>query len=256
MTRTLPSGTVTMLFTDIEGSTRLLDQLGDGYGPMLADHRRLLRAVWARHEGVEVGTEGDSFFVAFTDVESAVDAAIAAQRALAAHAWPSGGGADGVRVRMGLHTGEPRLDNGDYWGADVHYAARVGAAANGGQVLASQATRALDGRHEFESLGEHSLKDFIAPRELFHLVVDGTGRLGVPATADAGTDSHQPAIARDRADRPRGRAGGPARSPHHRAARHRVGPGWLGQDAAGARGRPACGRGLRRRVVGGAGAHP
>ena len=142
---------------------------------MLADHRRLLRAVWARHEGVEVGTEGDSFFVAFTDVESAVDAAIAAQRALAAHAWPSGGGADAVRVRMGLHTGEPRLDNGDYWGADVHYAARVGAAANGGQVLASQATRALDGRHEFESLGEHSLKDFIAPRELFHLVVDGTG---------------------------------------------------------------------------------
>jgi predicted ATPase len=166
-----------MLFTDIEGSTRLLDQLGDDYGAMLADHRRLLRAVWARHEGVEVGTDGDSFFVAFADAESAVDAAIAAQRTLAAHTWPL---KDGPRVRMGLHTGEPRIDHGDYWGADVNYAARIGAAASGGQVLASEATRALDGRHQFESLGSHSLKDFIAPRELFHLVVDGTGPSGFP----------------------------------------------------------------------------
>src|SRR5690349_16053951 len=101
-----------MLFTDIEGSTRLLDQLGDDYGAVLADHRRLLRAVWARHEGVEVGTDGDSFFVAFADAESAVEAAIAAQRTLAEHAWPSGTGG-GVRVRMGLHTGEPRIDEGD-----------------------------------------------------------------------------------------------------------------------------------------------
>jgi class 3 adenylate cyclase len=174
VTAALPSGTVTMLFTDIEGSTRLLDQLGDGYGAVLADHRRLLRAVWAGHEGVEVGTEGDSFFVAFADAESAVEAAITAQRTLANHAWPFESGVGGVRVRMGLHSGEPHIDQGDYWGADVHYAARIGAAAHGGQVLASQATRALDGRHEFESLGEHSLKDFIAPRELFHLVVDGT----------------------------------------------------------------------------------
>ena len=168
-----------MLFTDIEGSTRLLDQLGDDYGAVLADHRRLLRAVWARHEGVEVGTDGDSFFVAFADAESAVEAAIAAQRTLAEHAWPSGTGG-GVRVRMGLHTGEPRIDEGDYWGADVHYAARIGAAAHGGQVLASQATRAMDDRHEFASLGEHSLKDFVAPRELFHLVVDGTGPSDFP----------------------------------------------------------------------------
>jgi predicted ATPase/class 3 adenylate cyclase len=169
-----------MLFTDIEGSTRLLDQLGDEYGAMLADHRRLLRAVWAGHEGVEVGTEGDSFFVAFADAEAAVEAAIAAQRTLAAYAWPTDAGVGGIRVRMGLHTGEPRIDQGDYWGADVHYAARIGAAAHGGQVLASQATRALDGRHDFESLGEHSLKDFIAPRELFHLVVDGTGASDFP----------------------------------------------------------------------------
>jgi predicted ATPase/class 3 adenylate cyclase len=169
-----------MLFTDIEGSTRLLDQLGDDYGAMLADHRRLLRAVWARHDGVEVGTDGDSFFVAFADAESAVEAAIAAQHTLGAHAWPSGGGAGGVRVRMGLHSGEPRIDHGDYWGADVHYAARIAAAAHGGQVLASQATRALDRHHEFASLGEHSLKDFIAPRELFHLVVDGTGPAEFP----------------------------------------------------------------------------
>jgi predicted ATPase/class 3 adenylate cyclase len=180
VTPPLPAGTVTMLFTDIEGSTRLLDQLGDDYGAVLGDHRRLLRAVWARHDGVEVGTEGDSFFVAFADVESAVEAAIAAQRTLAAHAWPSDAGVGGIRVRMGLHTGEPRIDQGDYWGADVHYAARIGAAAHGGQVLASQATRALDGRHEFESLGEHSLKDFVAPRELFHLIVDGTGASEFP----------------------------------------------------------------------------
>ena len=86
---------MTLLFTDIEGSTRLLDQLGDDYGAMLADHRRLLRAVWARHEGVEVGTDGDSFFVAFADAESAVEAAIAAQRTLAEHPWPSDAGAGG-----------------------------------------------------------------------------------------------------------------------------------------------------------------
>ncbi len=180
MTPPLPSGTVTMLFTDIEGSTRLLHQLGDEYGAMLADHRRVLRAVWDRYEGIEVGTEGDSFFVAFADAESAVEAAIAAQRALAAHPWPSDAGAGGVRVRIGLHTGEPRIDQGDYWGVDVHYASRIGAAANGGQILASHATRALDARHEFESLGEHSLKDFIAPRELFHLVVDGAGAADFP----------------------------------------------------------------------------
>ncbi len=180
MTTSLPSGRVTMLFTDIEGSTRLLDQLGDEYGAVLADHRRLLRAVWARHRGVEVGTDGDSFFVAFADAESAVEAAIAAQRTLAAHPWPSDAGVGGVRVRMGLHTGEPHIDQGDYWGADVHYAARIGAAAHGGQVLASQATRALDDRHDFASLGEHSLKDFIVPRELFHLVVDGTGPADFP----------------------------------------------------------------------------
>ena len=177
MTRSLPSGRVTMLFSDIEGSTRLLDALGDGYGELLAEHRRLLRGVWASHDGVEVGTAGDAFFVAFADPESAVEAAIAAQRTLDAHAWPPDAR---PRVRMGLHTGEPRIDRGDYSGADVHYAARVGAAAHGGQVLASEATRALDERHEFESLGEHSLKDFIAPRELFHLVVDGTSASAFP----------------------------------------------------------------------------
>ena len=196
---------------------------------MLAEHRRLLRAVWVRHEGVEVGTEGDSFFVAFTDVETAVDAAIAAQRALAAHTWPSGGGADGVRVRMGLHTGEPHLDNGDYWGADVHYAARVGAAANGGQVLASQATRALDGRHEFESLGEHSLKDFIVPRELFHLVVDGTGpsEFPPPRTLEPiRTNLPSPAA---RADRARGRAGGPRSISSPPRGSSRSGPGGSGK---------------------------
>ena len=204
MTTSLPSGRVTMLFTDIEGSTRLLDQLGDEYGAVLADHRRLLRAVWARHRGVEVGTDGDSFFVAFADAESAVEAAIAAQRTLAAHPWPSDAGVGGVRVRMGLHTGEPHIDQGDYWGADVHYAARIGAAAHGGQVLASQATRALDDRHDFASLGEHSLKDFIVSARA---VSPGRRRdrsRGLPAAEDAGADPDQPGLPHHRADRPRG----------------------------------------------------
>src|SRR5438093_425753 len=109
--RELPAGTVTFLFTDIEGSTRLLHQLGDAYAGVLADHRRLLRDAFARHEGVEVDTQGDSFFVAFADPREAIAAAAEAQTVLARHAWPD---AAAVRVRMGLHTGEPLV-------ADDHY---------------------------------------------------------------------------------------------------------------------------------------
>src|SRR5881396_798747 len=130
----LPTGTVTFLFTDIEGSTRLLHELGDAYADALAEHRRVLREAFARHGGVEVDTQGDAFFVAFGKASDALTAAAAARDALA----------DGpIRVRMGLHTGEPKLTDGGYVGIDVHRASRIAAAGRGGQILVSQATREL-----------------------------------------------------------------------------------------------------------------
>lgn len=158
----LPVGTVTFLFTDIEGSTRLLRELGDGYADVLADHRRALREAWQRHEGVEVDTQGDAFFVAFARASEAVAAAGAAQRALA-------GGP--VRVRMGLHTGEPLRSEEGYVGFDVHRAARIAAAGHGGQVLLSQATADLAGV-DVRDLGLHRLKDLSAPERLFQLGTD------------------------------------------------------------------------------------
>src|SRR5205814_8142549 len=127
----LPTGVVTLLFTDVEGSTRLLHELGDNYGEALHEHRRRLRATFAEHEGVEVDTQGDAFFVAFGRASDAVAAAADGQRTLANGP---------IRVRMGLHTGEPlRADEG-YVGFDVHRAARIAAAGHGGQVLLSHAT--------------------------------------------------------------------------------------------------------------------
>jgi predicted ATPase len=155
----LPAGTVTFLFTDIEGSTGLLQELGDEYVAVLADHRRALRDAWRDHDGVEVDTQGDAFFVAFARATDAVAAAADAQRAL------EGGP---VRVRMGLHTGEPlRADEG-YVGLDVHRAARIAAAGHGGQVLLSQATVDIAGA-EVRDLGLHRLKDLGAPERLFQL---------------------------------------------------------------------------------------
>jgi predicted ATPase/class 3 adenylate cyclase len=168
--RQLPAGTVTLLFTDIEGSTRLLHEIGELYGDVLADHHRLLREVWAAHGGVEVDTEGDAFFVAFPDARSALRAAAAAQEELGVHPWPHGGP---VRVRMGVHTGAPQIRDGTYWGVDVHYAARLCSAAHGGQVLVSASTRALADDVAAEDLGEHAVKDFPVARRLYHLTVAG-----------------------------------------------------------------------------------
>ena len=173
-----PSGTVTFVFTDIEGSTALLDRLGDAYGDALFAHHALLRGVWEAHGGVEVSIEGDAFFVAFSSASRAVAATAAGQAALAKHVWPQG---EPVRVRMGVHTGEPRIREGDYWGPDVHYAARVASAARGGQVLVSAAAAALAAGAELTSLGRHRLKDFPEPRELFAL---GPGPHPVPKTLD------------------------------------------------------------------------
>jgi predicted ATPase/class 3 adenylate cyclase len=171
----LPSGTVTFLFTDIEGSTRLLQDLGDDYGGLLDAHGRILRAAIDAGDGVEVNTEGDSFFAVFTTPGGALRAAVQAQRALAEEGW-----ADGrrVRVRMGLHTGTVQLRGRDYVGLDVHRAARIGAAGHGGQVLLSDATRALvepelPADVGLRDLGRHRLKDLEHPEHLYDLAIAG-----------------------------------------------------------------------------------
>ena len=162
-----PSGTVTLLFSDIEGSTRLLERLGtETYAEVLDQHRQLLREAFARHDGYEVDTEGDAFFVTFARAGDAVAAAEESHHALASAVWPE---TVEVRVRMGLHTGVPILVDANYVGMDVHRAARIMSAAHGGQVLLSQATRVLVDGREFRDLGDHRLKDFDEPVRLFQV---------------------------------------------------------------------------------------
>ena len=157
----LPTGTVTLLFTDIEGSTRVLHELGDGYVDALAEHRSALRDAFSRRDGVEVDTQGDSFFFAFSRATDAVAAARDGQAAL------DGGP---IRVRMGIHTGEPTATPEGYVGLDIHKAARIMGAGHGGQVVVSQATRQLLGStEELTDLGDHRLKDLGAPERLYQL---------------------------------------------------------------------------------------
>jgi predicted ATPase/class 3 adenylate cyclase len=169
----LPRGTVTFLFSDVEGSTRLLTRLRGRYGEVLGEHQRLLRAAFADHDGREVHTEGDAFFVAFVRASDAIAAAVSAQRSLASQRWPEG---VDVRVRIGVHTGEAEVRQDDYVGLDVHRAARICAAGHGGQVLISSSTRELvsgelPGDVALRDLGEHRLKDLERPEHLFQLVV-------------------------------------------------------------------------------------
>jgi predicted ATPase/class 3 adenylate cyclase len=184
-----PTGTVTFFFTDIEGSTHLLQHLGDvRYAQVLADQRRIMRAAFAHWRGHEFHTEGDAFLVAFPTAADAVAAAAAALRALAAHPWPDGAP---VRVRVGLHTGEAILVGEGYVGLDVHRTNRVMSAGYGGQVLLSQATREhLDGNLpeglSLRDLGEHRLKDLTTPEHLYQLVIPGLpGTFPPPKTLDA-----------------------------------------------------------------------
>ncbi len=161
--------------TDIEGSTRLLAELGDGYAPVLEAHRAIVRTELARHSGVEVETEGDAFFCVFARAVDAVSWAVAVQRCLAAHAWPAGGP---VRVRMGVHTGEGVLSGGGYVGMDVHEVARVTAAGHGGQILLTASTHALLEGHWPPGvgdvpLGSHRLKDLPSPVALHQVVAEG-----------------------------------------------------------------------------------
>ena len=166
-----PDGTVTLLFTDLESSTQLLRILGDGYAAVLSEHQRLIRAAVAAHAGYEVDTQGDAFFVAFSRATDAVTAVCEAQRTLEQHSWPAG---SAVRVRMGLHTGEPLLIDGRYVGLDVHRAERIASAAHGGQVLLSSATAdrvrdELEAGVALRDLGRQDLKDF-DEEHLFQLV--------------------------------------------------------------------------------------
>jgi len=171
-----PTGTVTLLFTDIEASTRLLGRLGaDQYGKALDLHRRLLREAFERHGGYEVDVEGDAFFVAFASAQAAVAAAQEGQQALTAAEWPQDAA---ITVRMGLHTGKPVAVPPKYVGLDVHKAARIMAAGHGGQVLVSAATAALVDPAQLRDLGEHRLKDFDEPVELFQLGPDEFPPLG------------------------------------------------------------------------------
>jgi class 3 adenylate cyclase len=173
MSASIPSGTVTFTFTDIEGSTKLLQELGDEYATVARDHRRLVREAFTARGGTEVDTQGDAFFFSFPRARDAVGAAVDAQRALAAHAWPQG---KEVRVRMGLHTGEPTVGDEGYLGLDVVRAARIAGAGHGGQILISETTRALLGNQlpdgaAVHDLGEANLKD-VQHEHIFQVSVD------------------------------------------------------------------------------------
>jgi class 3 adenylate cyclase len=184
----LPTGTVTFLFTDIEGSTRLLQELGDRYAAVRDEHAAIVREAVAEGGGVEVSTEGDSFFVAFRSPAAAVRAAVVAQRGLATHDWSPG---PPVRVRMGLHTGDGVLGGDNYVGIDVNRSARIAGAAHGGQVIVSDAIRglvehALPEGVSLRDLGPHRLRDIAGPEHLYDLVVEGLAAdFPPPRTLDA-----------------------------------------------------------------------
>jgi class 3 adenylate cyclase/streptogramin lyase len=184
----LPSGTVTFLFTDIEGSTRLLKLLGERYAEVLAEQQDILRRAADESGGREVDTQGDSFFFAFASAKSAVAAAVRAQHALAEHHWPENGQ---VRVRMGLHTGEPAVGEERYVGLGVHRAARIGAVGHGGQVLLSNATRELvEDDTPVRELGAYLLKDIDRPEPLFQLDIDGLQNEFPPLSAERFVEPH------------------------------------------------------------------
>jgi len=189
-----PSGAVTFLFSDIEGSTRLVKALRERYARVLAEHRQLVRAAIADHGGHEVDTQGDAFFAVFGQAKQAVLGALEVQRPLAAHDWPAG---TQVRVRMGIHTGHCVPADGAYTGLAVHRAARICAAARGGQVLISQATQTLvedeeEGEEQgftLADLGEHHLKDLDRPVRLFQLAAAGLEPPDEMVTGPGGQDA-------------------------------------------------------------------
>ncbi len=190
-----PAGTVTFLFSDIEGSTRLLQELGDQYAEVLLEQQRLLRSAFKEWHGQEIDTAGDAFFVAFVRAREAVAAAVAAQRSLAGHPWPKG---EALRVRMGLHTGEPTFSAGSYIGLDVHRAARICAAGHGGQLLLSQTTyelvqHGLPEGARLRDLGRHQLKDLQHPEHLFQVIIPDLPSEFPPLKTRTGVPNNLPA---------------------------------------------------------------
>ncbi len=189
----LPTGTVTLVFSDIEGSTLLLSRLGPAYAHALDGQRKVLRDAWSTHGGTELGTEGDSFYVVFPTAPAAVAAVTQAQRELAGYPWP---GQETVRVRIGVHSGNPAVHDGAYVGMDVHRAARIAGTAHGGQVVVSEATARLaqaglpDGV-QLRDLGSHHLKDIAAPEHIFQLIIDGL-RADFPPLKTLGAASSLP----------------------------------------------------------------
>src|SRR5581483_676805 len=184
----LPRGTVTLLFTDIEASTDLVRRLGDDYAAVLEDHRRLVREAVTAAGGTEIDCRGDEFSIVFPDAARAVDAAVRAQRALASHPWPEG---SEVRVRMGVHTGEPAVQGSSYVGLDVHRVARITNAGHGGQVLVSARTREL-ASVETRDLGEHRFKGLSDPERVYQVVAEGL-RAEFPALRTDGARTGSPA---------------------------------------------------------------
>jgi class 3 adenylate cyclase len=191
-----PRGAVTFLFTDIEGSTQLVKHLRDRYGEVLGEHQRILREAFAKHGGHEIDTQGDAFFIAFASARDAVLAAMEAQRALSRYPWPNGAS---VKVRVGIHTGQASPVDGRYTGLAVHRAARICAAAHGGQVLVSQATQTLIEDEEedlavgLRDLGEQRLKDLDRPVRLYQLAAPGLPAKFPPLRRD--DQAHAPAVA-------------------------------------------------------------
>lgn len=187
----LPGGTVTFLFSDIEGSTRLLEQLGDRYEDVDRDHRRILRQWLGEAGGLEIDNQGDAFFFSFQRAKDAVAGAVAAQRQLATNAWPKG---VDVRIRMGLHTGEPTVGAEGYLGMDVVRAARICSAGHGGQILLSETTRALVGNNvpdgvSIRDLGQAHLKDVQHERIYELALADGPSEFPPLKQAPASTDA-------------------------------------------------------------------
>ena len=232
----LPSGEVTLLFSDIEGSTNLLARLGRDYADALDTQRRLLREAWSTWGGIEMGTEGDSFYVVFADATDAVAAAAQGQRMLAEASWPGG---ENVRVRIGAHTGTPDLHDGAYVGMDVHLAARVAGVAHGGQTLISATDCRSLGigppeRGGIARLGRHTVsRTSPTANESSRSLFDGL-QPGLPAAQDDQC-VHEPPVTRDRAGRTRPRM--PRKSGQRIVAVGTAsivtltGPGGDGQDA-------------------------
>jgi len=189
----LPGGTVTFVFTDIEGSTRLLQELGDEvYGRVSGDHRRIVRETFGARGGTEIDAQGDAFFFSFPRARDGVAAAVDAQRALRDHEWPDG---REVSVRIGIHTGEPHVGEEGYLGLDVVRAARISAAGHGGQILISETTRALLGNQlpdgvAVHDLGRQDLKD-VQHEHIYELTIDGRSLADRPLKTEAPTSRQE-----------------------------------------------------------------